>query len=173
MLVSLWALLLAAIDIEHHRLPNVLTVSGMIAGLVVNVVWYLTGESAVTMTPGAGWQGVWHGSLVDPAIWAGWEAFAPTFSPLHSILGIVVGGGVLWFIAMISRGGMGGGDVKFLAAIGAFLGPGAALLTLFIGALLGSVVGIGLIIFGRLQRRQPIPFGPFLAAGVLTLALLG
>lgn len=173
LLVAFWALLLAAIDIEHHRLPNVLTIPGMVAGFLINIAWRFSGDVAVTVAPGGGWQGVWHGALVDPSIWAGWEALAPTFSPLHSILGIVVGGGVLWFIAMASHGGMGGGDVKFLAAIGAFLGPGAALLVLFLGALLGSVVGIGLIVSGRLQRRQPMPFGPYLAAGVVALALFG
>jgi leader peptidase (prepilin peptidase)/N-methyltransferase len=169
----LWALLLSVIDLEYRRLPNVLTLSGMAAGLAINVGWYLAGGGAVITVPGGKWQGVWQGSLVSPGFWGAWEAFAPHFSPLHSLLGVLVGGGVLWVMAVVSRGGMGGGDMKFLAAIGSFMGPGAALLVLFIGSVLGSAVGLTCIATGRLSRREPIPFGPFLAAGTLILALLG
>lgn len=171
--LALWALLLGAIDLEHHRLPNALTVPGMIAGLAVNVVWYMAGGETVITVPGGSWQGVWQGAFVSPGFWGGWEFLAPHFSPLHSAMGLLVGGGVLWLVAVVSRGGMGGGDVKFLAAIGSFLGPGAALLVLFLGSVLGSIVGLSLLARGRLGRREPLPFGPFLATGVLIMALLG
>ncbi len=167
------AILLAAIDLEHHRLPNVITISGIGLGFVTNLLWYLAGGAAVALHPAPEWEMVWRGAFVDPRIWGDFEVLAPQFSPLHSLLGIVVGGGVLWLVAVISRGGMGGGDVKYLAAIGSFIGPGAALAVLFIASTLGAVVGIALIVTRRLQRREPIPFGPFLSIAVILLALVG
>ncbi|MFM8552291.1 MAG: prepilin peptidase [Nitrospiraceae bacterium] len=91
---------------------------------------------------------------------------------VDSILGVLVGGGLLWFMAWISpylfgKEGMGGGDIKLLAMVGAFLGWKPALLTIMIGATAGSVVGVSLILLKVLRRDQYIPFGPFLAFGAL------
>lgn len=80
----------------------------------------------------------------------------------ESLLGILVGGGSLLIIALLSKGGMGGGDIKLNAGIGAFLGWQNALLTIFIGSLLGAIVG--LIILKKTGNRK-IPFGPFLSIG--------
>lgn len=63
------------------------------------------------------------------------------------------------------EGGMGWGDIKLAACIGAFLGPGKALVAFFAAFVTGAAVGILLIAAGRHGRRRPIPFGPFLAAG--------
>lgn len=84
-----------------------------------------------------------------------------------SLLGVVAGYGVMWLIRFASKGAMGGGDVKMLAMIGAFLGPVDALRSLFGASLIGSVVGISLILARRHQRGRPLPFGPFLAMGAL------
>ena len=65
---------------------------------------------------------------------------------------------------------MGGGDIKLMGMMGAFLGWDAGLLALFVGALLGSVVGIVRIASGKQKRRDPMPFGPFLAVGGLISA---
>lgn len=94
----------------------------------------------------------------------------------ESLTGVLVGGGLLWFLAWISpyvfgKEGMGGGDVKLMAMVGAFIGWQPALLAIMIGSLLGSLVGGGLMMTGALRRGQYIPFGPFLAMGSL-LALL-
>ena len=91
---------------------------------------------------------------------------------LNSVLGLLLGGGLLWVLAWASpylfgKEGMGGGDIKLLAMIGAFLGWRPTLLTLMVAALVGSVVGIGLISLKLLRRDQYIPFGPFLALGAL------
>ena len=95
---------------------------------------------------------------------------------VDSLLGVLVGGGILWFLAWISpyvfgKEGMGGGDIKLMAMVGSFIGWQPALLAIMIGALLGSLVGGGLIIARLMRREQYIPFGPFLAIGSL-LALL-
>lgn len=91
---------------------------------------------------------------------------------LDSVLGLLVGGGLLWFIAWVSpylfgKEGMGGGDIKLLAMVGAFLGWKPTLLTIMVGAMTGSLVGISLLSFKLLRRDQYIPFGPFLAFGAL------
>lgn len=101
--------------------------------------------------------------------------FSGTILPtgwLDSALGILVGGGILWAIAWVSpyvfgKEGMGGGDIKLLAMIGAFLGWKPTLLTIMVGALAGSLVGLSLIALKVLKRDQYIPFGPFLALGAV------
>ncbi|MDD2202313.1 MAG: A24 family peptidase, partial [Firmicutes bacterium] len=99
---------------------------------------------------------------------------APSMAPLEALLGLLVSGGVVWLIWAITRGrGMGGGDVKFLAMVGAFLGWDRGLLTLFLGALIGSVVGIARIAAGKQERRDPIPFGPFLSLGAIISMFFG
>ena len=95
---------------------------------------------------------------------------------VDSLLGVALGGGILWALAWVSpyvfgKEGMGGGDIKLMAMVGAFIGWQPVLLAIMIGSFLGSVVGVGLIAVGILRRDQYIPFGPFLAAGSL-LALL-
>jgi leader peptidase (prepilin peptidase)/N-methyltransferase len=98
----------------------------------------------------------------------------PSMTPLESLLGLLVSGGVVWIMYAATRGrGMGGGDVKFMAMVGAFLGWDRGLLTLFLGALIGSMVGIARIVSGKQERRDPIPFGPFLSIGAIISVFFG
>lgn len=97
---------------------------------------------------------------------------------LDSVLGVLVGGGILYAVAVgyrafTGREGMGGGDIKLLAMIGAFLGWRGVLVTLIIGSLTGAVVGTGLIVARRTESRIPIPFGPFLALGAVCALAFG
>jgi leader peptidase (prepilin peptidase)/N-methyltransferase len=90
-----------------------------------------------------------------------------------SAVGLLVGGGIFFIIAVAVPGGMGGGDIKLMAAIGAFTGWKLALLTTILGSALGAVVGIFMIAaFGR-GRKDKIPFGPFLAIGAVISVLWG
>lgn len=93
---------------------------------------------------------------------AGW-----TLPLASALLGAVVGGGVVLAIIGLSRGGMGVGDAKMLAMIGAFLGPWGALGTLAWASVLGSLVGLALLVSGRATRKTKLPFAPFLAAGAV------
>ena len=98
-------------------------------------------------------------------------------SMLDSLAGIVIGGGGLWAIAagyeyLRKQEGMGFGDVKFLAMVGGYQGWEGALFTLIVGSLIGTVIGIGLMLARRGRLDMEIPFGPFLAAGSF-LYLLG
>jgi leader peptidase (prepilin peptidase)/N-methyltransferase len=84
---------------------------------------------------------------------------------VESVIGILVGGGLFVAIILVSRGGMGGGDLKLGAMLGAFLGWKALLFALFVAIVLGGVVGTVLLVTGLRGRKDPVPFGPFLAAG--------
>lgn len=91
---------------------------------------------------------------------------------VNSLLGLFLGGGTLLLLAWLSpylfgKEGMGGGDIKLLAMIGAFLGWQSVLMTMFIGAIVGATVGITLIACRILRRDQYLPFGPFLAFGAI------
>ena len=138
---ALYALLFSALvvvtgtDLTHKIIPNVITLPGIVVGLL----------GAVTVLP----VGV-----------------------INSVLGLTVGGGLLWLLAWLSpylfgKEGMGGGDIKLLAMIGAFLGWKPALLTIMIGSLTGSIIGISLIALRIIKRDEYIPFGPSLVLGAL------
>jgi leader peptidase (prepilin peptidase)/N-methyltransferase len=106
-------------------------------------------------------------AITLPGILAGVVAnlAADRVSWLTSVIGIVVGGGIFFVIILASGGGMGGGDMKLGAMLGAFLGWDVALVSLFIAVVLGGTVALVLLALGRARRKDPIPFGPFLAAG--------
>ncbi|MFQ5667202.1 MAG: prepilin peptidase [Candidatus Binatia bacterium] len=115
-----------------------------------------------------------------PGIGVGVLASALGYGPslLDSVLGVVLGGGILYAVAvgyeaLTGREGMGGGDIKLLAMIGAFLGWTAVLVTLVLGSFTGAVVGITLIAVRGADRRVPIPFGPFLALGAVCALFFG
>ncbi len=81
---------------------------------------------------------------------------------------------LLWLIVVVSRGGMGLGDVKLAALIGVFLGaPALAAVALFLGFVSGGLVGLVLLALRLRGRKDAIPFGPFLAAGALGAMLWG
>ena len=86
---------------------------------------------------------------------------------LDTALGIVVGGGLFLVIIVVSRGGMGGGDMKLGAMMGAFLGWKLVLLAILLGVFAGGAVAIALLATGSRGRKDPVPFGPFLALGAI------
>jgi leader peptidase (prepilin peptidase)/N-methyltransferase len=132
-------IVLFAIDLDHHILPNIITVPGILVGFGL--------------------------SFFGPP---GWRS---------SLLGIVLGGGIPFAIAWTYekvRGheGLGMGDVKMLAMIGAFLGWPLMLLSLVLASFTGSIVGAGFIAAGK-GARYALPFGTFLAVGALTAVVAG
>jgi leader peptidase (prepilin peptidase) / N-methyltransferase len=95
-----------------------------------------------------------------------------------SLIGIALGGGSLWLMGEVyfrirHEEGMGFGDVKMLAMIGAFLGWKLMLLTLVLSSLLGSIVGVAIIAFNRGDMKYALPFGTFLAMGAIAAATVG
>lgn len=95
-----------------------------------------------------------------------------------SLIGILVGGGSLLVVASVyelvtKKEGMGGGDIKLLAMMGAFLGWKAIPFIIFVSSLLGSVIGISVMIAQKKDSKLAIPFGPFLAAAAIIYIFFG
>lgn len=84
---------------------------------------------------------------------------------LEALLGVLVGTMLFVAVIVLSRGGMGGGDLKLGAMLGAFLGWEALLVALFVAVLVGGAMAVMLLATRRLARKDAIPFGPFLALG--------
>lgn len=98
---------------------------------------------------------------------AGLRVFIPLEPWWDSFLGAGVGFGVLFLIAVVSKGGMGGGDIKLFFVIGLVLGIMNTLVTLFLAAFIGSIAGIMLLKKTGKGRKTPIPFGPSIAAAAV------
>ena len=134
-----WLLALSLIDFDTMTLPNKLTSSGLVVGL--------------------GFQAA-----------SGWQDTGVATQLMGGICSAVVG---IWLFEAIALFGtvafgqaaMGGGDPKLAAMIGAWLGWKFLLLTGFLASALGAFVGGGAIYLGLINRKQPMPFGPYLAAG--------
>lgn len=89
------------------------------------------------------------------------------------ISGGLLGAFILLLLAVLSKGGMGGGDIKLYLAAGVALGPGLTLLSIVLSAFAGTVIGGILQLAGRVRRKQPIPFAPFIWFGVMAAYLYG
>jgi len=114
-------------------------------------------------------------AITLPGILAGLFAssFLTPVGIVNALLGMFLGGGLFLCIALLSRGGMGGGDIKLIAMIGAFLGWQAVLVTIFLSALSGALVGLSLMLLKKKGRKDPVPFGPFLALGAVVTMVWG
>lgn len=133
-------IVLFAIDLEHHLLPNVITLPAIVVGLAFSTM----------LPPG----------LVD------------------ALVGTVLGGGILWLIGEAyyrysGVEGMGGGDVKMLAMIGAFLGWKLVILTLVFSSFAGALVGLLVIAVRWGGMKYALPYGTFLSLAALVSSLFG
>ena len=118
--------------------------------------------------------------LTFPLLWAGLIInINGTFVPLQdAVIGAAAGYLVLWavywlFKLVTGKEGMGYGDFKLLAALGAWLGWAMLPTIILLSSIVGAIVGISLIVFAKRERNNPIPFGPYLAAAGLIAMLYG
>jgi leader peptidase (prepilin peptidase)/N-methyltransferase len=131
------------IDLDHMIIPDVITLNGIAVGMIASVT----------------------GALPD----MNWKS---------SLVGVLIGGAILYIPAVIykkMRGieGLGGGDIKLLAMMGAFIGPYGVVFVLFFSSLLGSgAAGLGMLFKGA-GSTTPIPFGPFLSASAVLYVFAG
>ena len=86
---------------------------------------------------------------------------------VDSLLGGLIGFGLLFIISLLTGGGMGGGDIKLFALLGFILGVKYVVLAFFFSVIIGAVFGMIVLLIGVLKKRQPMPFGPFIAVGAL------
>jgi leader peptidase (prepilin peptidase)/N-methyltransferase len=149
-------------DLRERILPDVVNFFGLGAGLLFSF-----------FTRSADGTALWIANR-----WFDFPPPQPVLSFVDAILGAVAGSGLLWVVAegyfrLRGREGMGLGDVKMMAAVGAFLGLKRTLLTVLAGSLLGSVIGIVLIAVSKKDRNYELPFGTFLGAGALLVLFFG
>jgi leader peptidase (prepilin peptidase)/N-methyltransferase len=134
-------MLVSFIDLPHRIIPDVISLPGILIGLVI--------------------------SLLHPQL-----------SIKNSLIGVLLGGGSLYVVASLyhvvtKREGMGGGDIKLLAMIGAFIGWKGVLFTILCSSFIGSVVGVTLMLFSSADSKYAVPFGPFLSLGAIIYVLWG
>ena len=132
------------IDFEFKIIPNRISYPGMTIGLLMGIATQF------------------YGPFPHPL----------TQSAIDSLFGMIAGGGFFWSIGALyylvtKRVGLGGGDIKLMGMTGAILGLQSVAPTIFIGSLLGSVVGIALMVIGKGGRQTEIPFGPWLSLGTI------
>jgi leader peptidase (prepilin peptidase)/N-methyltransferase len=131
---------LFGIDLEHQILPNVITLPGIVIGLMLS-------------------------AIAPPGI-------------KDAVIGVLVGGGLLYAVAGAyylwrREEGMGMGDVKMLAMLGAFLGWKAVLVTVILASFSGAVVGLAMMAVQRGSMKYALPFGTFLAIGAVIAMFVG
>ena len=153
---------LAITDLRERILPDAVNFFGLGAGLLFSF-----------FTKPLDGTALWIASR-----WFDFPPPQPVLSFADAILGAVAGSGLLWVVAegyfrLRGREGMGLGDVKMMAAVGAFLGLKRTLMTVMAASLLGSVIGIVLIAISKKGRDYELPFGTFLGAGALLVLFFG
>ena len=91
----------------------------------------------------------------------------------NSILALVISSGIFLTIVIVSKGGMGGGDVKLIGALGFILGIRLILLNIFLSFILGAIISIFLLLFKIKDKKDPIPFGPFICLAFMITVFWG
>jgi len=84
-----------------------------------------------------------------------------------SIYGMLIGGGLFLLVYLVSRKGLGGGDVKFMAAAGLYLGFAGTIPVILYGSVLAALSGLVLILLNKISRKDAIPLAPFLFTGII------
>ncbi|HSW35551.1 MAG TPA: prepilin peptidase [Candidatus Limnocylindrales bacterium] len=149
-LVLLFILLgVALIDLDHRIVPNTLVAAGLLTGAVMHI----------------------------PAL-ASYLFFIPPWLLAirpwsDALLGLLLGGGVMLVIILVSRGGMGAGDLKLMALIGLFVGLRGAAVTMMLAFMLGGLTGITLMMIRKVGRKDAVPFAPFLSLAALMQVVWG
>jgi leader peptidase (prepilin peptidase)/N-methyltransferase len=90
-----------------------------------------------------------------------------------SFLTPVSAGGLLFHVVLVSKGGMGGGDIKLAAVMGLYLGWKYLLVAVLTAFVAGSAAGLIMLVFKIARLKEPIPFGPYLGLGAVVAALAG
>jgi leader peptidase (prepilin peptidase)/N-methyltransferase len=143
-------IVISFIDLDVRIVPDVISLPGIVIGLFLSVMGRFFVDDPFEIIP----------------------------TPVSALIGILAGGGFLLGVAWIYERltgveGMGGGDIKLLAMIGAFLGWPSIPLTLFFSSLGGSVIGLTLMLAKGVNRKYALPFAPFLCLGALLYLFFG
>ncbi len=160
--LSALLVVLTATDIRERILPDVVNLTGFVIGILFSLFMLPTDGASL-----------WLSNLIFE-----FPPPRPVLSVVDALMGAAVGAGLLWIVGegyfkLRGKEGMGLGDVKMMGMVGAFLGVKRTLLTVLFGSLLGSVIGIVIVLATRKGRDYELPFGAFLAAGALLVIYFG
>ena len=136
-LVVVFGYVAAVLDVKIRKIPN-------------NLVLVMLGAWILTMAPKL---------LIDTG--------AAVVLLLDALLGFAVGGGLFLLVYFVSRKGLGGGDVKFMAAVGLYVGFSGTMTSMLYGTILAALTGLVLILTKKLGRKDPMPLAPFIYIGIL------
>ncbi len=142
-------LAVALIDLEHRIVPNTLVAYGLGAG----ILFYIPAAADLLLVMPS-WL------VVDRAV-------------ADAAGGFLLGGAVMLVILLVSRGGMGAGDMKLMALIGLYVGLRGAAVVMLLGFFFGAVVGLTFMALGKLTRKDALPFAPYLSLAGLIQVLWG
>ena len=156
--LTLSILILVPIDIEHGILPDLVTLTGIAMGLLFSLHGGMAGFNAAL------WGAV-VGGLVPLSVRLMYIVYVRARSALHRLPEAA--------LSEERREGMGLGDVKMLAMVGAFLGVGKVLLTMLLGSVIGTLYVVPLVLAGRHSMKMSVPFGPFLGIAALISLFFG
>jgi prepilin signal peptidase PulO-like enzyme (type II secretory pathway) len=140
-LIIFFGYIAAVIDAKTKQIPNLLVVLMLASWVIISVPMLLFGLTS------------------------------PIPLLIDSGLGFVISGVLFLLIYLLSRKGLGGGDVKFMSAAGLYLGVSGSLTAIFLGSLFASLVGLVLILLKKIGRKDTIPLAPFLYVGILAVSL--
>ena len=148
-----FVVLIAVIDHRTGLVPDIISLPGIGCGLaLITLLWKIGGASTT--------------SRLVPSPFAG--------SPLKSVLGILIGGGLFFGIVFLSKGRMmGGGDIRIGALFGAYLGFRLALMSVLVASVAGTVLFVPALIRGRASRKTEVRFGPLLSFGAIVSSFCG
>ncbi|NMC64140.1 MAG: prepilin peptidase [SAR324 cluster bacterium] len=151
-------IIITFIDYDYYVIPDELSIRGSIIAIMIALI------------------SQFYGIFSPPVVAINPEFPIPPI--LDSVLGMLAGAGFLLliyfaYLFLRKREGLGLGDIKLLLFIGALFGIQAALYTIFIGSLLGSILGLGLILIGGRKLSSAIPFGPYLTVSATLYIFTG
>ena len=136
-LLIIFSYIAMVFDINTKRIPNTLV-------LAMSVGWLLLILPMILIETGTGVR-----QLAD------------------SLLGLLAGGGLFLLVYLLSKKGLGGGDVKFIAAAGLYLGFSGVIPAILYGTVLAAITGLVLILFKKIGRKDTMPLAPFLFIGIM------
>jgi leader peptidase (prepilin peptidase)/N-methyltransferase len=158
---ALWYLCVRAVGITPYLAPALALVTALLVAAFIDID---TQEIP---------NGVTVFILIVAVLWNAYAVFDGYGVLLQNVIGFFTASGILLVLSIISRGGVGGGDIKLTAACGLLLGWKNMLLTLAAASILGVLVMVPVFLVKRMRRGTPVPFGPFLAAGMVISMLYG
>jgi len=140
--IVLFGFFASAIDLSTKRIPNKLVLAMLFGWVLISIPMCLV------------------------------EFIAAIRFLTDSLLGFAFGGGLFLAVYLLSKKGLGGGDVKFMAAAGLYLGFTETLTVILYGTILAALTGVILILMKKIERKEPMPLAPFLFVGIMISAFI-